>query len=166
MKLFVLLSLKNKTSADCEGYNIYLNNIINPAVCTYLARLFNRCLQGQYFPWILKFALVSRLFKSGKKDNSGNYRSVSLLPVISKELEKPICSRVKNFILSQKFFKANQFCITIKKINSWSSFGCYRDYLEKFISQRRCRMYLYWFVQSNWYRWSFNSSWKMLSIWR
>ena len=87
MKLFALLSLKNKTSADCEGYKIYLNNRINPAVCTYLARLFDRCLEGQYFPWILKFVLVSRLFKSGKKHNSGNYRSVSLLPVISKVLK-------------------------------------------------------------------------------
>ena len=32
----VLKNLKNKTSADCKGYNNYLIKIIYPAVCSYL----------------------------------------------------------------------------------------------------------------------------------
>ena len=56
----------NKTSADCKGYIIYLIQVKNTAVSSYLARLFNRCFEEQYFPGASKVAGVIPLLKSKK----------------------------------------------------------------------------------------------------
>ena len=106
--------MKNKTSMDCEGYNNYLIEIINPAVCSYLARLFNCCFEEQHFPRALKFVRVKPLLKSGEKDNCGNYRPIFLLPVISKVLENLNCSKMKTFVAPQKNLTPNQLAYQSK----------------------------------------------------
>ena len=99
---------------DCEGYNNYLSEIINPAVCSYLDRLFNCCIEEQHFPRAMKFVRVILLFKSGEKDNCGNYRPIFVLPVISKVLENLNCSKMKRFVASQKNLTPNQLAYQSK----------------------------------------------------
>ena len=60
--------------------------------------LFNKCITIGYFPNCLKIAKVIVIHKSGKKNNMGNYRPISLLPQISKILEKIIKERLLNYI--------------------------------------------------------------------
>ena len=42
-----------------------------------LTYLFNKCITIGYFTHFLKIAKVIVIHKSGKKDNMGNYRSIS-----------------------------------------------------------------------------------------
>ena len=58
------------------------------AIVPYLQKLINQTfIQGE-FPHCLKIVKVIPLFKSGSKTDVDNYRSVSLLPVLSKVLKK------------------------------------------------------------------------------
>ena len=54
----------------------------------HLTHFFNLCLQTSVFPDLLKVAIIKPIFKNGEKDKLTNYRPISLLPVLSKILEK------------------------------------------------------------------------------
>ena len=61
-------------------------DVITPS----LTALFNESLQTRSFPSIWKTAKVIPLFKEGDKKNASNYRSISILPTLSKLLEKAV----------------------------------------------------------------------------
>ena len=74
-----------------------------------LTRIFNRSLNCSTFPCIWKLGKVSALFKSGNRCDLNNYRPITVLPTVSKILEKAVHSQVyehlqKNKILSPKKF--------------------------------------------------------------
>ena len=53
--------------------------------------------------------LVIHVFKSGKKEDLINYRSISLLPVLSKVFEKLVYIRILPFIDKSKIISSFQF---------------------------------------------------------
>ena len=53
-----------------------------------IVHFLNLCLQHGTFPCSLKRAVIKPIFKAGDKQHFSNYRPISLLPVISKLLEK------------------------------------------------------------------------------
>ncbi len=57
-------------------------------IAFYLTVIVNTSLTTGVFPEIWKHAMVIPLFKKGDQENVSNYRSISLLPVLSKILEK------------------------------------------------------------------------------
>ena len=74
-----------------------------------LTYLFNKCITIGYFPNGLKITKVIVIHKSGKKDNMGNYRPISLLPQMSKILEQIIKERLQNYINKHNILIDNQF---------------------------------------------------------
>ena len=60
------------------------------AIAPSLSKLFNLCFSTATFPQIWKSAKVVPLFKSGDKTNTDNYRPISILPVISKTIERHV----------------------------------------------------------------------------
>ena len=62
------------------------------------------------FQIVLKFLKsLYYIYDSGKKDILGNYRPISLLPQISKILEKIIKSRLNAYIFKHNVLNCNQF---------------------------------------------------------
>ncbi len=57
-------------------------------IAFYLACVINTSLVTGILPLAWKHALVIPLFKNGDSDNVSNYRPISLLPILSKILEK------------------------------------------------------------------------------
>jgi hypothetical protein len=53
-----------------------------------MANLVDRCMYSGTFPDVLKIARVIPLYKSDDRNNIGNYRPISLLPVFSEMLSK------------------------------------------------------------------------------
>ena len=62
-----------------------------------LSVYFGFALEQRIFPNIFKTVKVIPLFKSGSKENVNNYRPISLLPSLSKVLEKLIKFRFVKF---------------------------------------------------------------------
>ena len=61
-------------------------------------RFFNETIRGGKFPLIIKNADITAVFKKGLKRSKENYRSIIILPIISKIFEKRISNQVTNFI--------------------------------------------------------------------
>ena len=53
-----------------------------------LAILFNTSIETSQFPNFWKLARVTPIFKGGDRSDKSNYRTISILPAISKLFEK------------------------------------------------------------------------------
>ena len=85
-----LCSLDIKKS---HGYdNLPARLLIDAAsfICKPLTYIFNLSLKTGTFPEALKVAKVTPIYKKGPKTDPGNYRPISVLPIIGKVFEKVV----------------------------------------------------------------------------
>jgi hypothetical protein len=101
-----------------------------PFIVSPLTYIFNRIIDNGIYPNILKNAKVSPIFKSGEKCLPTNYRPISVLPVISKLIEKHISRHTCMYQYLAKYnllhdaqsgFRSNHSCQTalINIIHKW-----------------------------------------------
>ena len=65
--------------------------------------IFNHSLSQGVFPDLLKIAEVNPILKKDDPHEISNYRPISLLPSISKVLEKIVHNRLHKFITKHKY---------------------------------------------------------------
>ena len=83
-----IMKLANKNSCGFDGISTNVLKIIEPAITKPLTILTNQVLCTGMFPDKLKIAKVIPIHKKGDATVFNNYRPISLLPAISKVLEK------------------------------------------------------------------------------
>ena len=99
---------RNKAS----GYDDVNPNILIDVFEWIRAPVFDICrssLQNSIFPDSLKLAKVFPIFKTGDKTTMGNYRPISILPVVSKLLERIMYNRVYAYLCENKLLFHKQF---------------------------------------------------------
>jgi hypothetical protein len=79
-----------------------------------LATLFNTSLQTSIFPSIWKKAKVTPLFKKGDKQDPSNYRPISILPSLSKILEKAVHTQFYSYLTENNLISPKQFGFRLK----------------------------------------------------
>ena len=89
----------------------YVADLVSPLV----ANLINSSFEEGVFPEVLKVARVIPLHKSGDKSVIGNFRPISVLPVLSKIFEKVMHKRVSNFLEKFNILNDRQFGFRSKK---------------------------------------------------
>ena len=110
----IINSLPNKSSEDCYGLSSLLLKVVNPVVCDLLADQFNRCIDESEFPEVLKLAKVLPFHKSGDRNDAGNFRPISLLP-INKVFEKLLFKRIEDFLNVNRLLSPSQFGFRSKR---------------------------------------------------
>ena len=78
-------------------------------VCDLLADQFNKCIDENEFPEVLKLAKILPFHKSGDRNDAGSFRPISLLPIISKVFEKLLFIRIENFLNVNRVLSPSQF---------------------------------------------------------
>lgn len=101
--------LKTSPSSGFDEINSNLLKSIMPEINTILAHIFNCSLSKGIVPSKLKIAKVTPVFKAGDKHDFNNYRPISILPSISKILEKIMYTRLSNFLSKHNILSCNQF---------------------------------------------------------
>ena len=96
----IIKHLKNKKSCGHDGIPVCIIKLLNNMISPILSYIFNQCIISSKYPESLKVAKVIPLFKSGDRQNPGNYRPISLLPIINKIFEKCIHRRLNNYCMS------------------------------------------------------------------
>lgn len=102
-------SLNNSSSRDIDEIQIKPVKYVADVIAPVLTNIFNMCLTTSIFPVKLQVAKVVVLFKKGNRNELGNYRPVSILPIFSKVFEKIIHCRVLNFIETSNVLTPYQF---------------------------------------------------------
>ena len=78
-------------------------------LCIIVTDLINTCFQTAVYPALFKKAIVIPLHKKGDPENLSNYRGISILPPISKIIEKCLKTRILKYFISKKLFTEFQF---------------------------------------------------------
>jgi len=78
-------------------------------IITPLHYIINLSLQSKTVPSAWKQAKIVPIFKSGDKEKAENYRPISVLPALSKILEKAVHDQLLTFLESNKLLNDSQF---------------------------------------------------------
>ena len=105
-------SLSSNVAVGLDGINTRLLKFTAPAVVQSLTKLLNSSIKSGICPAQLKQARVTAIHKQGSKLELDNYRPISVLLVISKVLERHVCSHLIAYISNYNLIYGNQagFC--------------------------------------------------------
>ena len=126
--LELIESLPSNVATGLDGISSHLLKLIAPAIAPSFAKLLNCSIINGICPAQLKLARITPIHKQGNKLDVDNYRPVSVLPVISKILEKHVCKNHMAYLTKhsllykcQSGFRANHSCGTslIKLTDEW-----------------------------------------------
>lgn len=104
-----ILSLKNSSATGWDDLPSKLYKSGVDALCAPITAICNSCFNEGVFPDALKRSVVIPIFKTGERDDIANYRPISLLPTLSKIIEKLINKRLKNYLESNNLLSENQY---------------------------------------------------------
>ena len=123
-----LNELDPKKSVGLDGIGPRLLTLAAPFVTSSLTFIFNQSIGTGIFPEKFKEARVTPMHKSGSKTSVDNFRPISILPTISKILEKHIANQLMTYFEThnlfhefQSGFRQNHSCHTAltKLIDGW-----------------------------------------------
>jgi hypothetical protein len=104
----ILSTLKTNKATGPDGIGNKLLKEAAPAICSPLCRLFNRSVTLQTFPSAWKLSHVVPLHKKDSVTDPNNYRPVSLLPCISKALERLMYNHINTFLTENSLITPKQ----------------------------------------------------------
>ena len=100
----VITELKSKHSCGLDDTSTRILKLCPGNIGLILAHIFNLSLAEGVFSKAFKQAKVILVFKKGSTYDVNNYRSISLLPVMSKILGKLEYTRLLSFLIRNSFF--------------------------------------------------------------
>ena len=113
----VVQKLDSNKAHGQDNISIPMIKICGKSICKPLRRIFEESLKTGTFPLEWKRGNVVWIFKKGDKQIYKNYRSVSLLPIFGKILERLIFEELFPFFIENKLIAANQS--GFKSEDSW-----------------------------------------------
>ena len=112
--------LKGSNSSGIDNISTkVLKSIINE-IAPVLSHIYNRSLLTGIVPSQLKIAKVNPVFKSNDNQIFSNYRPISILPPISKILEKNTYNRLHDFVTKTKFLVLTNMALGLIDPPIWS----------------------------------------------
>jgi len=104
-----IYSMKNTDATGDDGIALQYIKDSLPAMRFYLTTMINTSINTGVFPTAGKHALVVPIHKKGDKNDPSNYRPISLLPVLSKILEKVVADQLQKHLETSKKLTKQQF---------------------------------------------------------
>ena len=123
-------NLQAKSSSGCDGISSKLLKVIEPVIIKPLTLLINQVLNSGIFPYKLKIAkVIPTLFE--------NYRPISLLPAISKVLEKITALQLSSYFKKNKLLFDNQYGFIPKHCTEHAALELIDRIINKIIKQTK-----------------------------
>ena len=105
----LICNLPNKNSSGYDLINNKLLKLIKDEIAKPLEIIFNQSIACGIFPDKMKLAEIVPLYKNKSRTEPGNYRPISLLPTISKVLEKIMYKRTYKFLTENNQIYHSQY---------------------------------------------------------
>lgn len=105
----IILNLKPNSA---PGWDNVPNEFLRMAaddIAPIITHLANLCFEQGIFPTPLKQSIITPVYKGGNKDDISNYRPISVLPAVSKVLEKLLNIRLLRYLDKFNILSSTQF---------------------------------------------------------
>ena len=103
-----LSTLDVKKSAGVDGISAHMLKLSAPYITHIITEICNLSITKNQFPNDWKTAVVTPLFKKGSTDDPGNYRPISILPILSKLLERHVFNCLYEFLVCHDLLISRQ----------------------------------------------------------
>lgn len=106
----LLTNLKTRTATGPDGLSASLLKTLAPAIAPNLATIMNRSMAIGSFPSVWKRANVAAVWKGkGSKTDAGNYRPISILPVLARMFEREVAGQLAKHCYAFDIIPNEQF---------------------------------------------------------
>ena len=105
----LLHGLSSNKATGVDKISSKIIKIAAPAISDSLTYIFNQAITLSLFPHEWKTARVIPLYKNGQRNLPGNYRPISVLPVISKIMERILYDQLYNYLTKFELLSDSQF---------------------------------------------------------
>lgn len=105
----IICDLKNSSSKDAYSLSARIIKCVKDLVAVPLCKLINQCIIDSTFPDCLKISRVVPVFKKGDNNDVGNYRPISIIPVLGKLFEMALHRQLANYLEDNKLLKNFQY---------------------------------------------------------
>lgn len=105
----IVNEFKPKTSAGIDGLSIKQIKAIIHEISGPVSHFFNCLIRNGAFPSNFKISKIIPIFKSGSRQDPGNYRPISIIPSLAKVFEKIICLRLSHYFESKQLLCNQQY---------------------------------------------------------
>lgn len=130
----IITNLKSSPSRDFYGLNARIMKTLKHIIVFPLTNLINQCIISNTFPDCLKIARVVPVFKKGCCDVVGNYRPISVVPILGKIFETVLKQQLTKHLEESGLLNTAQFGFrsnmsTTTAISRLTHFiqGCFED---------------------------------------
>ena len=106
-RLIIKLTISKATGVDDISAKVL--KAAAPAIAEPLTRIFNMSIASGKFPMEWKAARLTPIFKKGQRSMLDNYRPISILPVISKLMERILYEQMCDYFKKQNILSEHQF---------------------------------------------------------
>ena len=124
----ILIELKNLKLEKASGLDNFSSGLLKDAALVLtkpLTFIINLSLETGVVPRECKVAKVIPLYKSGSLAEIDNYRPISILPTLSKILEKIVRQQLMAHLERHILLFEYQFCFVLFLSESCNGTGCY-----------------------------------------
>ncbi len=104
----LMRGLSPSKACGANGLTARLLKAYGDTIHPVLIHIFNQSFTRNEFPAVWKVAKVTPLYKEGSCSDPGNYHPISVLPILSKELERVAHNRLYDFISRNNLLTASQ----------------------------------------------------------
>ena len=104
-------TIKELKTNKATGHDSIINEMLKESksvISPFLATLFNKSLEIQYYPEEWSIGIINPLRKTGELDNPDNYRGITLNSCISKLFTRLLNNRLTEVIENKNLLKHNQ----------------------------------------------------------
>lgn len=105
----IITNLPNSSAPGWDNITTKFIKLSKHVLIPIICHICNLCFENGVFPYIFKMAVITPIHKGGSSDDVNNYRPISVLPVMSKILEKLINNRLKKFLTDNNLISKNQY---------------------------------------------------------
>lgn len=143
VELIAIVSSMQNVGGGMDGINAKIFKATYEIITKELTHFINLCLRLGKFPSNLKIAVIKPIYKSGEKFYVSNYRPISILPFISKILEKIIYKRLMTHLETNSILSPNQFGFR-KKLSTYMPLLLLQEKITKAFENSKivCGLYL------------------------
>lgn len=106
--IFKIVNNLKSNAMGHDGISAKMLKLCCPTICKYITHIVNSCLERGYYPETWKLSLIRPLPKTNDVKTTADLRPISILPVLSKVLEKFILKQVYEYICTEKIIPDNQ----------------------------------------------------------
>ena len=118
----MIKQLKSKSSQGADGLSVKLLKSIENIIVKSLTLITNQCIETGVFPNKLKIAKVVPLYKKDDGTLIENYRPVSILPAISKVIEKIMFRQIYEYFTINNLFHKSQYGFRQKHFTEFAAY--------------------------------------------